>query len=125
VPGARLAAKVAAVSPSVDRSTGLGVVRLALPEGSHLPIGVLGSARVQVGAPRASVGVPSPAIRSSAGREVEVVLCGADGKAHVRRLVRGTSLGGRTEVPGVELGERVVVSPVLGVADGEPIEIDK
>jgi RND family efflux transporter MFP subunit len=125
VPGAPLAAKVAALSPSVDRSSGLGVVRLTLPEGSRLPIGVLGTARVQVGAARASVGVPSPAIRSGTGAEIEVVLCGADGKAHVRRLPRGASLGGRTEVPGLAVGERVIVSPVLGVTDGEPIEIEK
>jgi RND family efflux transporter MFP subunit len=125
LPGAPLTAKVAAVSPSVDRATGLGVVRLALPEGSHLPIGVLGTAHVQVGAARTSVGVPSPAVRSGTGAEVEVVLCGADGHAHVRRVPRGVSMGGRTETPGLEAGQRVVVSPVIGLGDGEPIEIEK
>jgi len=125
LPGTPLAAKVAAVSPSVDRATGLGVVRIALPEGSHIPIGVLGTARVQVGPARTSVGVPSPAVRSGAGGEVEVVLCGADGQAHVRRLPRGTSTGGRTETPGLERGQRVVVSAVLGIGDGDPIEIEK
>jgi RND family efflux transporter MFP subunit len=125
LPGTPLTAEVAAVSPSVDRATGLGVVRVALPAGSRLPIGVLGTARVQVGAARASVGVPSPAVRSGVGGDVEVVLCGADGQAHVRRLPHGTSRGGRTETPGLEPGQRVVVSPVLGIADGDPIEIEK
>lgn len=125
VPGSPLGAKVAAVSPSVDRTTGLGVVRLALPEGSRLPIGVLGTAHVRVGTARSSVGVPSPAIRSGTGAEVEVMLCGSDGQAHVRRLPRGVSTGGRTEAPGLEPGQRVVVAPVIGITDGEPIEIEK
>jgi len=123
--GTNVKAKVGAVSPSVDRGTGLGIVRLELEAPGRLPIGILGTAQIQVGEPRASVGAPSVALRSGVGEEREIVLCGSDGKAHVRRLVRGGTVGDRTETPGLEVGQRVVVSPVLGVGDGEPIEVEK
>jgi RND family efflux transporter MFP subunit len=127
LPGVAWKGSVAAVSPAVDRGTGLGVVRLSLdPSGAtHPPIGLLGTARVLLGAPRGGVGVPDAALRSGAGAEVEVVLCGDDGLAHVRRFVRGASAGGKTETPGLAAGQQVVVDPVIGVADGEPIEIEK
>jgi len=47
------------------------------------------------------------AMRSGAGAEVEVVLCGADGLAHVRRLARGGAAGAKVDevnVPAVVYG---------------------
>jgi membrane fusion protein (multidrug efflux system) len=123
LPSAAWKGTVSAVSPAVDKATGLGSVRVALEGAPRPPIGVLGTARVQVGEPRRSVGIPSPAIRVGAGSEMEVVLCGADSKAHVRRLPRGASAGGKTETPGLEVGQRIVVEPVIGVVDGESLEI--
>jgi RND family efflux transporter MFP subunit len=125
LPTNRWKGTVAAVSPAVDRATGLGAVRVALEGDPRPPIGVLGTARVAVGAARASVGVPSAALRSGAGAEAEVVLCGADNRAHVRRVPRGPSVNGRTEAPDLRAGELVVVTPVIGVADGEAIEIER
>jgi RND family efflux transporter MFP subunit len=117
--------RVVAVSPAVDRTSGLGVVRVELNlAGAHRPpIGVLGTARVSAGVSRSTVVVPKEAARSGAGAEMEVVLCGADGLAHVRRLPRRAPFEGELEAVGLSAGQAVVVEPVLGIADGEPIEI--
>jgi RND family efflux transporter MFP subunit len=125
LPSARWTGTVATVSPAVDRTTGLGAVRVALDGTNRPPIGVLGSAHIEVGAPRSSVGVPSAAVRDAAGTEVQVALCGADGRAHVRRMPRGPSKADRTEAPGLEPGQLVVVAPVIGITDGDLIEIEK
>lgn len=127
LPGATWTGKVAAVSPAVDRATGLGVVRLALELAGHVrpPIGVLGTAHISTEAARKTVVVPKEAVRSGAGAELEVVLCGADGVAHVRNIPRGGSQGTKVEARGLEVGQAVVVEPVIGIADGEAIEIGK
>jgi HlyD family secretion protein len=127
LPGVSWKASVAAVSPAVDRATGLGVVRLGieLSSATRPPMGLLGTARVSIGAIRAGVGVPDVALRSGAGAGIEVVLCGTDGLAHVHRAARGASANGKTEVAGLAIGQRVVVDPVIGVADDEPIELGK
>jgi RND family efflux transporter MFP subunit len=124
LPRDRWAGHVVAVSPAVDRATGLGSIRVALEGAPRPPIGVLGTARIVVGAARASVGVPSAALRTGAGGELEVALCGPDGLAHLQRVARGPSAGGRTETPGLRAGQAVVVDPVVGIADGEPIDVE-
>jgi len=126
LPGRLWNGTVAAVSPAVDKTTGLGAVRvsLSLEEGARPPVGVLGSARIHVGEPRAAPTVPREALRGT-GAEAEVVVCGAEGVAHARGVHRGTVAGDRVEVAGVLPGDAVVVEPVLGVTDGEPIEVEK
>jgi len=125
LPHAAWTGKVAAVSPAVDRTTGLGVVRVTLDLAKTVrpPIGVLGTARVHTGKARQTVVVPKAAVRAGVGTEAEVVLCGADGVAHVRRFGRGASAGDKVEAPGVAAGQTVVVEPVLGIADGEAIDV--
>lgn len=127
LPSVSWTGKVAAVSPAVDRATGLGVVRVTLDlgKGPRPPIGVLGTTRIRTGNARQTVVVPKEALRGGAGAEVEIVLCGVDGVAHVRRLARGGSLGGKVEAPGLTAGQTVVVEPVLGVADGELLDVAK
>jgi RND family efflux transporter MFP subunit len=127
LPGTTWTAAVAVVSPAVDRATGLGTVRvsLALAEGApRPPVGVLGAARMQVGEPRLAATVPPGAIRGT-GAESEVTLCGADGVAHARAVRRGVDAGDRVEVAGVTPADQVVVEPVLGVGDGEAIEVTR
>jgi multidrug efflux pump subunit AcrA (membrane-fusion protein) len=123
LPGARWSGAVSVVSPAVDRATGLGKVRVAIavPGGPRPPIGVLGAARVRVGRPRAAAVVPNPALRNGPGAEVEVVVCGQDGLAHVKRVARGVSAGDRVEVGGLAQGDSVALDPV-GIADGDRIE---
>jgi len=115
------------VSPAVDRATGLGVVRveLNLADQPRPPIGVLGTARVSAGQARQTVVVPKEAARSGVGAEMEIVLCGADGFARLRRFPRRAAFGGVVEVVGLPAGQAVVVEPVLGIADGEAIELAK
>ena len=127
LPGAAWTGTVSAVSPAVDRATGLGVVRveLNLADRPRPPIGVLGTVRVNAGAPRQTVVVPKQAVRSGVGNEMEIVLCGADGLAHVRRLPRRAAVGDAVEAVGLPAGQSVVVEPVLGIADGEALEITK
>jgi RND family efflux transporter MFP subunit len=126
LPGVRWAGSVSAVSPAVDRATGLGTARvaLALEAGPRPPIGVLGTALVRVGQARAAPLVPKEALRAGAGAEAEVVLCGPDGAAHVRKLRRGVTAGAKVEAQGLAAGQLVAVEPI-GIADGEAIEVTK
>jgi membrane fusion protein, multidrug efflux system len=125
LPSAEWTGTVAAVSPAVDRNTGLGVARveLNLANASRPPIGVLGTARVNAGQSRQTVVVPREAARIGVGAEMEIVLCGADGVAHVRRIPRRAAIGGEVEAVGLSAGQAVMVEPVLGIADGEAIEV--
>ena len=129
LPGASWTGAVSAVSPAVDRATGLGVVRIGLDlaAGVRPPIGLLGTARVEIGARRAALGVPGEALRS-AGAEAEVLLCGKDGVAHARMIPGGASRGGGgaggalVEAKGLAPGDEVVVEPAVGVNEGDAIE---
>jgi multidrug efflux pump subunit AcrA (membrane-fusion protein) len=125
LPGRQWTGAVSVVSPAVDRQTGLGSVRLELNLSGDTspPIGVLGSARIAVGVPRTAPTVPREALRSGPGAEAEVVLCGSDGAAHVRKIRRGAAAGARVEAADLRAGELVAVDPVLGLADGDPIEV--
>jgi hypothetical protein len=127
---------VSAVSPAVDRATGLGVVRvgLNLPAGLRPPVGIAGTVRIPVGAARPSLLVPAAALRSARGSEAEVVVCGGEGRAHVTRVRRGLDVGNLVEAravaeagdgksAGLAPGASVAVEPVLGIADGDALEI--
>jgi len=106
--------------------TGLGSVRLSLtldPAGPRPPLGIAAIALVRTGPPREAVLVPAAALRSG-GETSEVVVCGSDGRAHVRGVERGATADGSVEVRGVAAGELVAVQPVLGLEDGEPLRIE-
>lgn len=125
LPGPAWRGVVVALSPAVDPATGLGVVRIALDgaAGKRPPIGLVGIARITVGASRAAVMIPAVAVRLGAGAQAEVIVCGGDGVAHVRNVSRGVRRADDEEVQGVRAGETVAVDPVIGLGDGEPIEI--
>jgi multidrug efflux pump subunit AcrA (membrane-fusion protein) len=146
LPGLVLRGTVAAVSPAVDRATGLGSMRISLEtpaSGPRPPVGVAGVARIEIGAPHPATLVPAVALRAALGDEAEVVVCGADRRAHVVRVQRGIASGPLVEIrlprgdqagaradgggggaeanaPGA--GTRVAVEPVLGLGEGDPIE---
>jgi RND family efflux transporter MFP subunit len=123
--GASWTGVVAALAPAVDPATGLGTVRITLDASGarRPPIGLLGLARVAIGTARSAVVVPRAAVRAGGAGELEVVLCGKDGAAHVRKIARGLQVDDQAEVTGVSAGDQVAVDPVLGIADGDPIEI--
>jgi RND family efflux transporter MFP subunit len=128
MPGRSLEGMVSRVAPAVDRSTGLGAVRVSIEDTDavRLPVGTYGVASVSSGAPHAVMLVPSIAVRSSAGGGSEVVVCGKDKRAHVVKVkVRpGAARDSLVEVDGA-LGpaDRVSVDPVIGLSDGETIGV--
>jgi HlyD family secretion protein len=123
--GAGYPGTVAAVSPAVDRATGLGVVRVSVDLGGKPspPIGIFAVAHIASGAPRQATVVPTVALRNATGPEAEVVVCGPDRIAHVARVKVGVHLDPLVEVIGeVKPGDQVAVAPVLGIADGDKLE---
>jgi RND family efflux transporter MFP subunit len=118
---APLTATVVRVSPAVDATTLLGLVRLKI-EGNNagLKVGSAASAKIIV-AKKPGVLVPAAALRRSLVGADEVVVC-ADGKASVRQVKIGER--GETGVAiedGVKPGENVVVDHVLGLEDGQQL----
>jgi membrane fusion protein, multidrug efflux system len=126
---------VAAVSPAVDRATGLGSIRITLDTstGTLPPVGVTGVAHIETGGAHLATLAPAAALRAALGDEAEIVVCGTDRRARVVRVHRGTALGALVEIraPGGEsdagtstlsAGVRVAVEPVLGLADGDALE---
>jgi RND family efflux transporter MFP subunit len=127
IPGRTFPGAVSAVSPAVDRTTGLGVVRVALDisGGVPPPVGIFGVARIASGPARRAIVIPAVALRNAAGPEAEVVICGPDRVAHVVHVKIGASVhvDDLVEVVGgVKPGDQVAVAPVLGLAEGDKLE---
>jgi membrane fusion protein (multidrug efflux system) len=127
LPGREFRGRVAVVAPAVDRATGLGAIRIALDLGGGPapPVGIYGQARITSGKPHQALVVPAPALRNAVGADAELVVCGNDRTAHLRKVQRGVTRDGVVEIRGGELqaGERVAVEPVLGIADGDGLEV--
>ena len=130
---------VAAVSPAVDRATGLGTVRVSIvrpgppaptpsspktiapqrPRGASPPAHRCarpGPHRRRPTPTGAGGARPSPARgrrRGGGGRPVR-----RRRLAHVRRVPRGAAAGDNVEVSGLAAGDQVALDP-LGIADGE------
>jgi len=123
LPRSLFSGAVSRVAPAVDRTTGVGTVRVSLElKGARVPAGAFAVAAVETGEPHPALLAPKEAVRR-AGEESEVVVCGADGKAHVRKVTTGAAAGAQVEVRGeLAAADRVAVEPVIGVGDGEPIE---
>jgi RND family efflux transporter MFP subunit len=116
IAGASHPGHVAAVSPAVDRLTGLGVVRVTLETPS--PVGMFGLARIASGPARPAVMVPAVALRNAVGAAAEVVACGET--ARVVAVQTGVRVGELVEVKGaLRAGDRVAVAPVLGLVEGD------
>ncbi len=125
MPDREFKASVSRVAPSVDRATGLGTVRVAITQPGAVgpPVGSFGIARVESGELRQVTLVPQAAVRTVVGAEGEVVVCGADHVAHVRKVSPGQARDGLVEVRGeLGSGDRVAVKPVLGLAEGDALE---
>lgn len=89
LPGRTFSASVRTVSPAVDPLTGVGSARLSLEtEDVRIPIGILGTAEIRVGAARTVQVVPASAVRSAGGSNTELVVCDG-GRAHPRPVVVG------------------------------------
>ena len=124
--GRTFSASVRTVSPAIDPMTGVGSVRLGLrSDGARLPIGMFGTAEVQVAAPRSVDVVPASAVRNAGGSSTEVVICEA-GKAHPQAVVIGERREGLVEiVSGLDSltgTVRVATDGLTGLEDGTALE---
>jgi RND family efflux transporter MFP subunit len=139
LPGRSWPGTVAAVAPAVDRTTGLGKVRVALqlaPPGHGIapPVGLYGTALIASGESRQGLLVPSTALRNRSGLLAEVVVCSSAGTAQVRPVQLGLTLGSSADAQ-VEVRspsedraplaptDRVAVEPVLGINEGDVLEV--
>lgn len=123
LPQASFPLEVRSVAPVVDTATGVGSVRLMmLSSAVHPPLGLYGTAAVQVGGQRQAVVVAPGALRNAWAGGSEVVVC-QDGKAVVRQVRIGTRADKQVEiVSGVKAGDQVVVDNVVGLVDGAPLD---
>lgn len=125
IPGRVFEGSVSMVSPTVDRTTGVGAARMSLHDSvPPPPVGVYGIARIGTGGSRTALLVPSGAVRNAVGESGEVVLCGPDNVAHVHKVKLGTAEGGVTEIAdGIGAQDHVAVDPVLGLSEGDKLEV--
>lgn len=119
-------AKVASVSPGVSSETGLGVVRIALPEKVEIPVGAMATAHVLVKMHAGAALIPAAALRGGADGTLEAVVCDGE-KARIAAVKAGVRTGdGRVEIlSGLRAGESVVADGGLGLDDGAAIEVQK
>jgi HlyD family secretion protein len=124
LPEVRLPASVVVVAPSVDKTSGLGVIRLDLATdgGRGPPVGTLGLAHIQLGATGMATWVPAQALRNVLGDEGEVVAC--DGTARVLRVTPLERDAEWVAVTGLDAGVQVVVEHLLGIREGDALEVD-
>jgi RND family efflux transporter MFP subunit len=115
-------AKIGEIVPNVDVASRAFLVKIDLPP----TVGALRPgtfARVGVHtAPRARLVVPTSAVTSLGA--LDRVFVAEGGRAHLRMITRGESVGRWTEVlSGLSKGERVVVTPPPDLRDGMPVEL--
>ena len=117
--------QVSLVSRTVDRTSGVGVVRIAIEVGKAPvpPVGLYGVARVDRGELHDALLVPVSALRRDAAGATAVVVCGDDKKAHVQAVRVGTASGGLVEVTGVTAAAKLAGVAPLAVGDGDAIEV--
>ena len=117
------AASVTRVSPSVDRVTGIGTVRVEFerPDAGSPPLGALGLVNVSTGQRHTAIVVPTVSLRRGSA---EVVAC-VDGLARVVPVHAGPMAGdGGSIVDGVlSAGTLVAIDPVVGLEDGDVLEV--
>jgi len=119
---AAIPARVTGVAAAVDPATGTGPVRLdPSRDDASLILGRIVEARIAVAHHEGALFVPAAALRGGAGGVVEVVVV-QDHKAHVRAVVMGIKDGDRVEiVSGLAAGDAVVVDDPVGLADDAPV----
>ena len=113
--------QVVRVAPAVDPQTLLGLVRVQLASADNVKVGVAATGQIAI-AQRPGLRVPASALRRSVTGEDEVVVC-AGNVASVRKVTIGNR-GPSVEIKdGIKPGESVVIDHVLGLEDGQPLEL--
>jgi RND family efflux transporter MFP subunit len=115
-----LDASVVRVSPAVDSTTLLGMVRLQLAKAEGVKVGTSANAQIVI-AKRPGVKVPASALRRSLVGADELIVC-ADHAAQIRTVKVGTRTDTEVEISdGVKAGEQIVIDHPLGLEDGQPL----
>jgi len=114
---------IRAVSSSLDVSTGLGTVRIALQSAPTLLMGAHGRVSIATRHRDGVLSVPVEALRGSVSDGAEVVIC-LDDSAKIRTI----GVGYRDQrwievVSGLAEGDRVAVDHVLGLDDGTVLSV--
>lgn len=118
-PGRALPATVATITPMGNSSRKAYRVRLALPDDTPLLIGMTVEANIVLREETAAVLVPGSAVRE--GR----VFVLRDGTVQARAVRLGVQGPRQTEIrEGLAVGERVVLDPPAGLADGQAVRAE-
>lgn len=121
--GLVLEAQVRAVAPTVAPETRLGIVHVALPEGSGLRPGMFARAEIMAGA-LPVLTVPQEAIVFRDGRPAAFVVPAGNDTVALRMLATGRRAEGVVEVTeGLAAGERVVVAGAGFLSDGDHVQV--
>lgn len=114
-----VAGTVRLVEPTVDLSTRLGVVRIALEQPGRVKAGMFAEAAIVVERKQAVV---LPVSTVSVGDDGAMVLKIVDGRVAVTPVVTGIRDGGLVEiVEGIEAGDEVVAKAGAFVRDGDRV----
>jgi RND family efflux transporter MFP subunit len=121
--GSAIAAKIDLVSPIIDSQTGAVTVKALMNNPSmRFRPGMFARARIDLGAPREVVKLPSSAIAQKKGTGAKVFAV-VNGKAFVKQVELGKELDGAFIVEkGLRQGEMVIDSPSPLLKEGEDVE---
>jgi len=122
-PDRKFEGTIAYVGPAVRAESRALVVEAIVPNPKALlQPGLFATAHIELPAAQASVMVPVGAVRNEGG--VFKLFVAKNDRAEARIVQVGREAGGSVEIlRGVHSGERVVVRPADGLADGSPIAV--
>ncbi len=124
IPGKKLAGRVVAISPAIDPSTNVGLVRIRIPnEAGLLRLGMFLTVQVPVETHSNALVVPAQAVYRDENGQPHVYR--VEGDAAEAVLVKlGIEAEGRTELlSGVKAGETVILAGGYGLKDHAKIKV--
>lgn len=114
--------RISQIVSAADPITRTCKIEIALPPDAALISGEFGDAHILVGQSPISV-IPSSALRMQAG-VTGAFIVEQEGKARYRTVRTGQHFESQVEIlAGPEPGERVIVNPPAGLADGSRVEV--
>jgi membrane fusion protein, multidrug efflux system len=118
----RFTAPISEISSAADPQARTVPVKLAVPEGTAVRSGQF--ARIHIpGASLPTRLLPASAV-SAFGQMERVYVASGDNRARLRLVRTGARRGEHIEIlSGIEDGDRVIVGPIPGLRDGQPLEI--
>ena len=115
--------QVRAVAPIVGGDTRLGIVHIALPEGSGLKPGMFAQAEI-LPTTRTALTVPQQAVLFRDSGPVVFVLPVGSERVALRPITVGERLPGAVEViQGLEPGDRVITTGAGFLSDGDTVRV--